>query len=99
VDVKNRKFDALVANLEGLLDELSEAHGPDVQALRTRVEESIRAAKSALGKQGTSVTARVGRYAGSVDKYITSFPRLGFLTGVLVGGALIYMAGRVSPRD
>jgi hypothetical protein len=33
-----------------------------------------------------------------VDDYITGFPRLGFLTGVLVGGMIVYVRGLTSSK-
>jgi hypothetical protein len=42
--------------------------------------------------------ARIGHYAGSVDNFITGFPRLGFLTGILVGGIIVYVRGLTSSK-
>jgi hypothetical protein len=39
------------------------------------------------------VPVRLGRYARSVDNYVTGYPRLGFLTGVMLAGGLAYMVG------
>jgi ElaB/YqjD/DUF883 family membrane-anchored ribosome-binding protein len=94
----SRALSKLVNDVEELLAELSDEHGPEMDELRTRVAQTIDSAKRALESQRTSVVARIGHYAGSVDDYITGFPRLGFLTGVLVGGMIVYVRGLTSSK-
>ena len=94
----SRALSKLVNDVEELLAELSDEHGPEMDELRTRVAQTIDSAKQALESQRTSVVARIGHYAGSVDDYITGFPRLGFLTGVLVGGIIVYVRGLTSSK-
>jgi ElaB/YqjD/DUF883 family membrane-anchored ribosome-binding protein len=89
----SRTLNRLVNDVEELLAELSDEHSPQLDELRDRVAESIGSAKRAIVSQRPSVAARIGGYAGSVDDYITGFPRLGFLTGILVGGAIVYLRG------
>ena len=94
----SRALSKLVNDVEELLAELSDEHGPEMDELRTRVAQTIDSAKRALESQRTSVVARIGHYAGSVDDYITGFPRLGFLAGVLVGGMIVYVRGLTSSK-
>lgn len=94
----SRALNQLVGNVEELLAELSDERGPQMAELRMRVEETIASAKRAIASQRTSVVARIGHYAGSVDDYITGFPRLGFITGILVGGMIVYVRGLTSSR-
>jgi ElaB/YqjD/DUF883 family membrane-anchored ribosome-binding protein len=94
----SRALSKLVNDVEELLAELSDEHGPEMDELRTRVAQTIDSAKRSLERQRTSVVARIGHYAGSVDDYITGFPRLGFLTGVLVGGMIVYVRGLTSSK-
>ena len=94
----SRALSKLVNDVEELLAELSDEHGPEMDELRTRVAQTIDSAKRALESQRTGVVARIGHYAGSVDDYITGFPRLGFLTGVLVGGIIVYVTGLTSSK-
>jgi ElaB/YqjD/DUF883 family membrane-anchored ribosome-binding protein len=94
----SRALSKLVNDVEELLAELSDEHGPEMDELRTRLAQTIDSAKRALESQRTSVVARIGHYAGSVDDYITGFPRLGFLTGVLVGGMIVYVRGLTSSK-
>jgi ElaB/YqjD/DUF883 family membrane-anchored ribosome-binding protein len=88
-----KSFKSLVADVEELLAELKDNQGPEVQELRDRVEESIDAAKRAIGEQGSNASARVRRYAASVDHYINGYPRLAFLSGALIFGVVGYWAG------
>jgi ElaB/YqjD/DUF883 family membrane-anchored ribosome-binding protein len=83
----------LVNEVEELLAELQDEHGPEVQELRDRVEDSIDAAKRAIRQEGKSVTARVGQYAKSADRYINDYPRLAFLSGAVIFGMIGYLAG------
>ena len=89
----SRALSTLVNDVEELLAELSDEHGPQMDELRMRIAQTIGSANRAIESQRRSVVARIGHYAGSVDDYITGFPRLGFLTGMLVGGLIMYMRG------
>src|SRR5271168_3679826 len=84
---------SLVADVEELLAELQDDRGPEVQELRDRVEESLDAAKRAIGHQSANASARIRRYASSVDHYINDYPRLAFLSGALIFGVIGYLAG------
>jgi ElaB/YqjD/DUF883 family membrane-anchored ribosome-binding protein len=94
----SRTLNQLVNDVEELLAELSDEHDPQLDELRMRVAQTIGSAKRAIASQRTSVAARVGHYAGSLDDYITGFPRLGFLTGILVGGMIVYMRALASSK-
>jgi ElaB/YqjD/DUF883 family membrane-anchored ribosome-binding protein len=83
----------LVNDVEELLGELKDEHGPEVQELRARVEEALDATRHALRQQSTNATARIGRYASSVDGYIHDYPRVAFLTGACIFGTIGYLAG------
>src|SRR5271168_1057958 len=91
--IPSRNLNRLVNDVEALLAEMSDEEGPQLDELRNRVAQTIGSAKRAIASQRTSVVARVGHFAGSVDDYITGFPRLGFLTGILVGGMIVYVRG------
>jgi ElaB/YqjD/DUF883 family membrane-anchored ribosome-binding protein len=87
----SRAMRNLINDVEELLAELGDAHGPHIDELRMRLLQTIESAKRAIASQRTSTLARLGRFAGSVDHYITGFPRLGFATGILVGGMIVYL--------
>jgi ElaB/YqjD/DUF883 family membrane-anchored ribosome-binding protein len=87
---------ALVNDVEELLSELKDQHGPEVQALRHRVEDALAPTKRAIRQQSDKATARLGRYASTVDGYISDYPRLAFLTGACIFGTIGYLAGTMA---
>jgi ElaB/YqjD/DUF883 family membrane-anchored ribosome-binding protein len=89
----SQTLDRLVSDVEELLAALEDEHAPQIAVLSGRVEDALSAAKRALAGQRQSAVRRIGRYAKSVDGYITGFPRLGFLTGILAGVGIAYLSG------
>lgn len=90
---RSHALNRLINDVEELLAELGDQRSPEIDEMRIRVEDTIGFAKRAIANQRKSGAARLRHYAGSVDSYITSYPRLGFLTGILVGGMMGYIAG------
>jgi ElaB/YqjD/DUF883 family membrane-anchored ribosome-binding protein len=86
----------LVNDVEELLSELKDEHGPEVQELRHRVEDALAPAKRAIYQQNDNATARIGRYASTVDGYINDYPRVAFLTGACIFGTVGYLAGTMA---
>ncbi len=91
----SKKLDSLIQDVEELIATLGDDQSPEVRELRHRVQATV----DSLEAQRKSATRRLRRYAASVDRYITGYPRLGFATGVIVGGLIVYMAGLLSPKD
>jgi ElaB/YqjD/DUF883 family membrane-anchored ribosome-binding protein len=85
-----KQINALTGQVDELLSLLERHPSPDIDPLRSRIEDTLDSTKRALKP---SVPARLGRYAVSLDNYVTGYPRLGFLTGMLLGGAIVYLAG------
>ena len=92
---RSESLDTLICDVEELLAALSNVQQPAIKELRGRIENEIDSAKRA----GAGASARIGRYAKSVDNYITGYPRLGFLTGLVVGGLIVYGAGLFSSNE
>jgi ElaB/YqjD/DUF883 family membrane-anchored ribosome-binding protein len=92
---ESKQLDSLIRDVEELIATLADDQSPHVQELKDRVQEAV----DSLEARRKSATRRIRRYAASVDRYITGYPRLGFATGVVVGGLIVYMAGLFSPRD
>jgi ElaB/YqjD/DUF883 family membrane-anchored ribosome-binding protein len=88
---QSRHLNELISDVEELLAELGDEHGPQIDELRNRIKDTIGSVRPAV--------ARVRRYAGAVDDYITGYPRLGFLTGLLIGGMIVYVAGNIRPKN
>jgi ElaB/YqjD/DUF883 family membrane-anchored ribosome-binding protein len=102
---RSQNLNKLVDDVEELLATLREDQQPEIKELCGRIEDAIESTKDARTAQHDAraarrarATARIGRYAASVDNYITGYPRLGFITGVLVGGAVVHMARRLTPQ-
>jgi ElaB/YqjD/DUF883 family membrane-anchored ribosome-binding protein len=93
-----KSFTKLADEVEELLGELKDAQGPEVRELRNRVEDALTAAKRTIGQQSSKASARIARYAGSVDEYINDYPRLAFITGALIFGAIGYLAGSTARK-
>lgn len=95
-DMKDSKqLDTLIQDVEELIATLADEQSPRVQELKGRVQDAV----ESMEAQRKSATRRLRRYAASVDRYITGYPRLGFATGVVVGGLVVYLAGLVGPKD
>jgi ElaB/YqjD/DUF883 family membrane-anchored ribosome-binding protein len=91
----SKELDSLIQDVEELIATLGNGQSPEVRELRSRVQDAL----DSLEAQRQSATRRIRRYAASVDRYITGYPRLGFATGVIVGGLIVYVAGLLSPKD
>jgi ElaB/YqjD/DUF883 family membrane-anchored ribosome-binding protein len=88
-------LETLVDDVKELLDKISDEQEPAIKELRGRIEDAINSTKHAR----KSASAHIGRYAKTVDRYITGYPRLGFLTGLIVGGLIVYAAGFFGSED
>jgi ElaB/YqjD/DUF883 family membrane-anchored ribosome-binding protein len=91
----SKQLDSLIRDVEELLASLAGEQSPHVREVKDRVQDAV----DSLEAQRKSATRRIRRYAASVDRYITGYPRLGFATGVVVGGLIVYAAGLFSPKD
>lgn len=87
----------LADQVEHLLTLLDQHPSPEIDRLRSRIEDTLGSAKRAIRHPG--VSARIGKYAASIDRYVTGYPRLGFVTGLLLGGAVVHLAGLLRPED
>jgi ElaB/YqjD/DUF883 family membrane-anchored ribosome-binding protein len=90
-----KQLDSLIQDVEELIATLGDDPSPHVQEMKDRVQDAV----DALEARRKSATRRIRRYAASVDRYITGYPRLGFATGIVVGGLMVYMAGLFSRKD
>jgi ElaB/YqjD/DUF883 family membrane-anchored ribosome-binding protein len=93
----DKAIKVLTDQVQELLTLLESCPTPDTTHLRSRIEESLDSAQRAIAR--SKVRARLGRYAASVDHYVTGYPRLGFLTGIALGGALVYLAGGLRSQE
>jgi ElaB/YqjD/DUF883 family membrane-anchored ribosome-binding protein len=91
----SKELDSLIQDVEELIATLGNGQSPEVRELRRRVQDAL----DSVEAQRKSATRKIRRYAASVDRYITGYPRLGFATGVVVGGLIVYITGLLSPKD
>jgi ElaB/YqjD/DUF883 family membrane-anchored ribosome-binding protein len=91
----SKELDSLIRDVEELIATLADEQSPQVREMKDRVQDAV----DALEAQRKSAGRRIRRYAASVDRYITGYPRLGFATGVVVGGLIVYAAGLLTPKD
>ena len=98
------RLDELIDGAEELLTKLADAHDPNIQRLRDRVDHAIADATRTLSRQDDEASLRLRDIANSIDDYVRDYPWLAVLTGVLVAGAVAFIAGgvvgkRSSSRD
>jgi len=96
---KINKLDQLIDGAEELLTKLADAHNPDVQTLRDRVDRAIVDAKRAIAQQDDQASMQLRDIANTIDDYVRDYPWLAVATGVLVAGTVGFIAGTVkAPR-
>jgi hypothetical protein len=90
-----KSINALADQVEELLAVLRRHPSPDIDIddVSVRVQDALDSAKRAIKRP--SFPVRLGKYANSVDHYVTGYPRLGFLTGIMLGGAIVRLASLV----
>ena len=99
------RLDELIDGAEGLLTQLADAHDPNIQRLRNRVDHAIADATRTLSRQDDEAALRLRDIANSVDDYVRDYPWLAVIAGALVAGAVAFIAGaavgskRRSSRD
>jgi ElaB/YqjD/DUF883 family membrane-anchored ribosome-binding protein len=98
------RLDELIDGAEELLIQLADAHDPNIQRLRDRVDHAIADATRTLSRQDDEASLRLRDIAITIDDYVRDYPWLAVLTGVVVAGAVAFIAGaavgkRRSSRD
>jgi ElaB/YqjD/DUF883 family membrane-anchored ribosome-binding protein len=90
---KLERLDELIDGAEELLTQLADAHDPNIQRLRDRVDHAIADATRTLSRQDEDASMRLRDIATAVDEYVRDYPWLAVLTGVLVAGTVAFIAG------
>ncbi len=86
------KLDALIDGAEDLLTRLADAHDPQIQLLRDRVDHAIGDARRALAQRG-GAAMQLRDIANTLDDYVRDYPWLAVTTGILVAGAVGFILG------
>jgi ElaB/YqjD/DUF883 family membrane-anchored ribosome-binding protein len=87
------RLDELIDGAEELLIQLADAHDPNIQRLRDRVDQAIADATRTLSRQDDEASLRLRDIANSIDDYVRDYPWLAVLTGILVAGTVAFIAG------
>lgn len=87
------KLDSLIDGAEELLTNLTDAHDPDIQQLRDRVNYAIADARRAVARGGQDVSVRLREIAGTVDDYVREYPWAALAAGVLAATTIAFIAG------
>ena len=87
------KLDQLIDGAEDLLTKLADAHDPDVQRFRDRVDEAIGNARRAIAQTDDGAAVQLRDIARTVDDYVRDYPWLALGTGVLVAVTVAFLAG------
>ena len=99
---KAGKLDELIDGAEELLTNLTDAHDPDIQDLRDRVDRAISDARRAIARREADMSVQVRDVVHAINDYVHDYPWLALTTGVLVAGAVAFVAGaagKQSPSD
>jgi len=83
----------LIDGAEELLTNLTDAHDPEIQKLRDRVDEAIAEARRAIATSEDELSVKLRDIAHTVDDYVRDYPWLAVATGVLVAGTIAFIAG------
>jgi len=95
---KASKLDELIDDAEELLTNLTDAHDPDIQRLRDRVDDAIHAARRAIGRAEDDVALKLRDLAQTADDYVHDHPWRAVLTCAVVAGAIGFIAGSAARR-
>ena len=90
---KAEKLDQLIDDAEELLTKLADAHYPDIQKLRDRVDEAVADARRAIAQRADDASVQLRDIANSIDDYVRDYPWLAVVTGALVAGTVAFIAG------
>ena len=92
---KAEKLDKIIDDAEELLIKLADAHNPDIQKLRDRVDLAISDAWRSIAQESDDASVRFRDVAVTVDNYVRDFPWLALATGVIAAGSIGFIAGAI----
>jgi ElaB/YqjD/DUF883 family membrane-anchored ribosome-binding protein len=99
MNLKSQELQQLTENVEGLLGKVADDQSPHLQELRTRANQTIRSAKSAISRADTVALDALKNAASSADDYVRENPwvAVGVIAGV--AASLGFLAGYMAaPR-
>ena len=96
---KSQELQQLTDHVEDLLGKVADDQSPHLQDLRTRVNQTIQSAKTAMSRADTVALDALKNAANSADDYVRENPwvAIGVIAGV--AASLGYLAGYMTaPR-
>ncbi|MEA3159752.1 MAG: hypothetical protein QOD95_1300 [Gammaproteobacteria bacterium] len=96
---KSQELQQLTDHVEDLLGKVADDQSPHLQNLRTRVNQTIQSAKTAISRADTVALDALKNAANSADDYVRENPwvAIGVIAGV--AASLGYLAGYMTaPR-
>jgi ElaB/YqjD/DUF883 family membrane-anchored ribosome-binding protein len=96
---KSQELQQLTDHVEDLLGKVADDQSPHLQELRTRVNQTIQSAKTAISRADTVAMDALKNAASSADDYVRENPwvAIGVIAGV--AASLGYLAGYMTaPR-
>jgi ElaB/YqjD/DUF883 family membrane-anchored ribosome-binding protein len=93
---KSQELQQLSDNVEGLLGKMADDHSPQIQELRTRANQAVRSAKTAISKADNAAIEALKNAASSADDYVRDNPwvAIGVIAGV--AASLGFLAGYIA---
>jgi len=80
---KLERLDELIDGAEELLTQLADAHDPNIQRLRDRVDQAVADATRALSRQGDDTSVRLRDIASTIDDFVRDYPWIALLEAAL----------------
>jgi len=99
------KLNELFDQTEKLLAKLADERGPDIQALRERLNQSMTRTRDALKESRSSNEkdplehVKVRHIAASLNDYVRNYPWVALATGVLVASTIGILSTHATRRS
>lgn len=93
------KLNDLFNQTEKLLAKLADERGPEIQALRERLDRSMEQTRVALKSKPPRDNVKVRDVAGSFNDYVRNYPWVALATGVLVASTIGILATNATKRS
>jgi ElaB/YqjD/DUF883 family membrane-anchored ribosome-binding protein len=93
---KSQELQQLTSNVAGLLSKVADDHSPEIEALRTRVNQGVQSAKTAISEADAAAFDALKKAASSADNYVRENPwiAIGVIAGV--AASLGFLAGYIA---
>ena len=94
-----QKLNNLFDQTEKLLAKLADQRGPEIQALRERLDRSMEQTRVALNNSPPREHVKVRHVAASFNDYVQNYPWIALATGVLVASTIGILATSATRRS